>query len=883
MVHKYVSDLVHRQSSEGEQVSAIHSVDGELSYEDMWSDVRLLMSGLAAVGVRPGDRVALYLQRSAGYVCSLLAVLELGAVAVPLDPEFPTDRLEQNCRSAVPRVLLLDGLEPPPPWRGFSSYSLQDLRFTGSGSSVEPQAWRGRAGGEQPALLLFTSGTTGTPKGVLLHHAGLVNRLEWGQRQYKLDAQDRVLHKASVAFDAAIHEIFAPLVSGGTLVIAPPGLQYDSLGLVRLMQDEAITTVHFVPTMLRYMLEEDEFAHCTDLRRVFCGGEALDMAVVRRFKDLVPAAIFNQYGPTEASVSVTFWDCKEEFDGDVGLLGRPIDGIDLYVLDENKLPTERGVVGELWIGGIGVGLGYLDHEMTVERFLPDPFRGTGRLYRTGDLVLLRDDERLEFRGRIDDQVKVRGVRVEPAEVAAVLRTHPWVRDAAVTPFKDVQGETTLVAYVVAKREFSPVLNGLQRVALPNGLVVATPSADEALFLYRQIFEQDEYARGGLHVQDGDVVVDVGANVGLFTLWATSQAQGVRAVAIEPNPDVLPSLRLNLTEHQVLGSLVEVAVGKTAGTAELTSFPGLTYLSGIGSRRAADAASLVMSNHRHIASSAGADYSTVEREALLQDTQKRLASTTHNVPVRTLGDIFDELQVTNVGLLKINTEGAELDVLRGLRPEQLARVRQVAMEVERASTTLPEVTATLRAADFSVQAVPDWNLGEDADVAYVYAIRAAGQPSRRDNIAAGIGAGQRGLLTAKVLRAHAAGHLPPAMQPSRVLFLEELPRLPNGKVALRHLPQPNHSPASTEALTGTDVTEQLREAWRSTLSVDRVEDDDDFLSMGGHSLLALRVTARARALTQTSVATSECLNGATFAEWVSLVLDGRPPPVTGAPV
>jgi amino acid adenylation domain-containing protein/FkbM family methyltransferase len=844
------------------------STDGELSYGALWAAVDRTAARLSGAGVAAGDHVGLYFLRSADYVTSLLATLSIGAVAVPLDPEYPADRIEQIIAAADPRVVLrgrdcrhsdesdrperwldVTGPQPTPPVRDHAPPWVEDAA-------------------QRAALILFTSGSTGLPKGVVLQHGGVANRLLWGHEQYRIDVSDRVLHKASIAFDASLHEIFAPLIAGGTLVIAPPGLQFDSRALVDLIDRADITTAHFVPSMLRYVLDEPELEYCTRLRRLYCGGEALDMSMVRRLRDRLPACdVFNQYGPTETSVSVLFWDASEPYDGDIAPIGWPISGAELHILTDGMAHVADGETGELWIGGIPVGGGYLDEEQTRERFVPDPFGAAGgRLYRTGDLVQRASAGYLEFRGRVDDQVKVRGVRVEPGEVGAALRRHAMVHDATVVAVPDDTSGNRLVAYVAAKRPHSPVVDGLPRMSLPDGLGLVAPSPDEALFLHRQIFELDEYSRFGVQLEDGAVVVDVGANIGLFSLWAHRQASGVRLVSVEPNPDVLLYLRTNLELNGVDAQVVPMAVTRHVGTAELTSFPQLTYLSGLGSREEA-AAALVHSHYRSTGDG-NADVTDEERLALLRGAEGRLTARFHVVATTDLSTLFESAGVTRVDLLKINTEGAELDVLRGLRRDQWSMVRQVCLEVERSSVVGPEIRALLRDIGFVVNEVGDWSVGEEADVSYVYATRRL-RPAPAGSVpAAPVPAAQQ-VLTVRAIRDHVARLLPPAMCPDQVIFLENLPRLPNGKVSRHDLPPvPTRAAPSPDA--GVTWEEQLREIWRETLGVDSIHDDDDFIALGGHSLKALRISARLRDLAAVEVSPHSCLRSATFGEWAASV-------------
>ncbi|MER5873081.1 non-ribosomal peptide synthetase, partial [Streptomyces sp. NPDC002044] len=440
-------------------VPALISQDGEIGYAELWRRIAAAEEILAGRGIRAGDPVGLYFHRSADYVVALLAAFSLGAVAVPLDPEYPAERIDWMLAQARPRLVLRGRDTGHHPDEERSPGRWTTLRTRGAcapAASEGPvrtarEARTGPDGGD-PAMILFTSGSTGRPKGVRLHHAGLVNRISWGRRQYAFHSGDRVLHKASVSFDASLHEIFAPLTVGGTLVIAPPGLQYDSLGLARLMQDARITAAHFVPSVLRYLLAEPELADCLDLRLLFCGGEALGTDLVRAFRRILPECLlFNQYGPTETSVNVSYWDAREGHDGPVAPIGRPVDGAELHVLAADLTPVPAGETGELWVGGVPVAHGYLDPARTAERFLPDPGVPPGSrrtLYRTGDLVRLHPAGYLEYHGRTDDQVKIRGVRVEPGEVAAALARHDGVLDALVVADPGPDSEPRLLAYVV---------------------------------------------------------------------------------------------------------------------------------------------------------------------------------------------------------------------------------------------------------------------------------------------------------------------------------------------------------------------------------------------------------------------------------------------------
>jgi amino acid adenylation domain-containing protein/FkbM family methyltransferase len=886
----YVDKLIFRPNGDEGARSAVISSDGTLSYDDLWDQIYAIQSALELSGVGAGDRVVLYLGRSADYVASLIAIFRLRAVAVPIDPEFPESRIESMLQIVGYRLIVHAGSTTPTLNSQESARCLNISEIPSYGyplplrdHSNQMVSGSGEGDASQtPALILFTSGTTGVPKAVVLHHAGVSNRINWGNDQYEIDCTDRVIHKASIAFDAALHEILAPLAVGATLVIAPPGVQYDSLAIIRLIQETSATTVHFIPSVLRYVVDEDEFADCTTIRRIFCGGEALDMALVRQVQRILPCRLYNQYGPTETSISVTFWDCSREYSGTIAPLGNPIRGAECYVLDPNMGLTPAGEAGELWIGGVGVSLGYLNDDCSAQesRFRPDPFVPGKRIYRTGDLVKYSESGNLEFLGRMDEQLKIRGFRIEPADVASSLREHPMVQDVTVVGIKESQGADRLVAYIAAKRRHSPVVDGHQRIELPNSIAVTTPTPDEALFLYKQIFEQGEYARFGFELPPNAVVIDVGANIGLFSLWIQSQSRDCYVVAVEPNPDVLPYLRLNLELNEIDSDICPVAVGEKPGTVDFTSFPQLTYLSGLGDR--AGAAAELLDAHFsgfEVVPDGGPSPdgpSPDENRAMLRATQMRLESNRHSVAVSSLSDLVDQKRLSRIDLLKVNTEGSELAVLRSLRSHHWRLVRRVCAEVESQSQTIPVIEALLVSAGFEVQKARDWNLPDTADISYVYAVRpefktkSYAVPSQ-DLKEAPLPA----LLTTKGLRAHLRGRLPGPMHPDQFVFIEHLPRLPNGKISRQDLPLPVARTAETGPQKSEYIARQgiLREIWRRHLTVDAVNDDDNFIALGGHSLTAMRISAAIRKETGIELSPSFCLNAANFEEWLRILESG----------
>ncbi|HEX3643352.1 MAG TPA: amino acid adenylation domain-containing protein, partial [Ktedonobacteraceae bacterium] len=318
---------------------------------------------------------------------------------------------------------------------------------------------------ENIAYVIYTSGSTGQPKGAMNLHRAACNHLLWLCRQFAINEQDHVLQKTPFSFDASIWEFFVPLVSGARLVLAQPEGQRDSSYLVEVIAREGVTIVQFVPSMLQIFLEEPAVEQCTSLRHVMSGGETLSYELQERFFARSRAAFHNLYGPTEASIDVTHWECERRSKQRIVPIGRPISNIQTYVLDERMRVVPIGVLGELYIGGIGIARGYYRRpELTAEHFVPHPWSQEpgARLYQTGDLVRYRSDGAIEFVGRIDQQVKIRGYRIELGEIEAVLTSHLGIREAVVLIREDALGDKRLVAYVVEEGSKALAVADLRR-------------------------------------------------------------------------------------------------------------------------------------------------------------------------------------------------------------------------------------------------------------------------------------------------------------------------------------------------------------------------------------------------------------------------------------
>ncbi|MDP9897765.1 amino acid adenylation domain-containing protein, partial [Variovorax boronicumulans] len=394
--------------------------DRRLSYGELNARANQLAHHLIAQGVGPDVRVGVCLERSFDLVIALLGVLKAGGAFVPLDPDYPADRLAFMLEDSALPVVVSHHQLPLPPHRATQLQLDAHEAFIARCSAHNPTR---SATPRHAAYVIYTSGSTGMPKGVIVSHAAACNNILWFSRTVGLGVSDRLLQKTSISFDAAFHEFFSPLTSGATVVLALPGGQADTDYLVRTIQQQRISLVSLVPTLLRALTTEPSFAQCESLRYLIVGGEALDVELVGKVRDRLPAvAIGNFYGPTEAACNSTHHLIGNVTDYvDTIPIGRPISNARCYVLDHNRQLVPAGMPGELYIGGAGLARGYLNRpELDTEYFVPDPFQAGERMYRTGDLARWRPDGVLDFLGRADQQVKIRGFRIELGEIEAAL-------------------------------------------------------------------------------------------------------------------------------------------------------------------------------------------------------------------------------------------------------------------------------------------------------------------------------------------------------------------------------------------------------------------------------------------------------------------------------
>ncbi|MGW2748299.1 amino acid adenylation domain-containing protein [Streptomyces sp. NPDC001450] len=836
-----------------------------LTYRELNARANRLARHLRGLGIGPEVPVALRLDRTEQLVIAVLAVLKAGGTYVPIDPASPAARTALVLRDSAPRLLLTDvpwdpdPAAPPVPvvdvradadrWSGLPA---EDLPDTG----VRP---------DHGAYVIYTSGSTGTPKGVTVEHRSVVRLFTTTREYFGFGAQDvwALLH--SFAFDFSVWEMWGALLHGGALVVVPQDVARSPKDLYQLLCASRVTVLNQTPTAFHQLIAaqgEDGAEHA--VRVVVFGGEALNPTLLKPWLRRAvnrDTRLVNMYGITETTVHTTYHPLTgTDPDRAVSPVGRRLPDLRTYVLDRYLRPVPAGVVGELYVGGAGVARGYLNRPgLSAQRFLADPFAAEpgARMYRSGDLVRRLPDDTLTYLGRNDDQVKVRGFRIELGEIEARLTEHPAVQDARVVVRDHGDSDKRLAAYLVPAADHAPAVRALLRLErtegearppvreLPNGMAVFHHNPSETDFVYDEIFTREEYLRGGITIDNGDTIVDVGANIGLFTLFASSRNPDGRLYAFEPLPPLHDSLRRNVELHGLGARLFDCGLGAEAHEETFTFYPHNT----VNSTRAAtapQARDLVRAYLRNKAKPADDTRPGPGAQDMIDEiVESRLESRSFTCRVRTFSEIIEEEGMDRIDLMKIDVEGAEHEVLKGIRPEHWPRIRQLAIELHDVDGRLAEVEALLKGHGFEVVCEQGGSLLHDTVLYNVYARRDDGRRADPGPGAAPAPAPRRWSgPTALVddVRERLRDALPHYMLPSAYTLLEALPLNQNGKLDRDALPEPVIGRAdSTPPRTRTE--QELCALIADVLHISQVGIGDNFFDLGGDSLLASGLTGR----------------------------------------
>lgn len=519
-----VHELVAMQATATPDAVALEAAGRQLTYRELVQAADRLARTLVAAGVGPETIVALCLDRSLDMIVGILAVWMAGGAYTPLDPLQPASRLEFVMQDAKPVLILAGQAQRELVARLGGPVIFADGELA---LRADPGEFRSGVTPDNLAYVIYTSGSTGIPKGVMVEHRALSLHLQWLREEFPLQPTDCGIFKYSYNFDVSLVEILCPLLAGARVVVPDPDTAGDANRLARFIRERGVTVLDVVPSMLNALLDAPGFASTRSLRMIFCGGEPMPGELLDRLRDRMDVEFSNMYGPTETTITASYWRSNGKRDTERVPIGRPVGHTSAYVLDHYMNPLPPLVPGELYLGGECLARGYLARaELTRERFIRHPFlrEGLDRVYRTGDKCRFLTDGNIDFLGRVDDQVKIRGFRIELGEVDAALRSSSLVRSCATVAREDAQNQNQLVAYVVPT----------------SGAVELWPSVGE-YFIYDELLYEamtgdrvrtQAYRRAIEKAVRGKVAVDLGAGADLVLTRMCLEAGAARVYAIE---------------------------------------------------------------------------------------------------------------------------------------------------------------------------------------------------------------------------------------------------------------------------------------------------------------------------------------------------------------
>jgi len=882
-------------SSFGKECAVIHE-EVRWTFDQLNSFANQLGQVLADNGLTQPQFAGVYLERSPELIACLLGIIKSGGVYVPLDTNNPSERVEAMIAESELQVLitnttLVDGLSlpentkvllldtPSAQWkkkakaRGIAYHDIKDIKKASTGNLAntnEMDSW---------AYMLFTSGSTGKPKGAITRHDGALNHLLAEYTALELKDGFRFLQSAGIGSDISVWQMLGPILKGGAAVIVDKFDLLDYENLIQILEKEQLSLIEFVPAyiwgLVEYIQElpiEDRPAFA-DLKWIMMVGEAVPVKLVNSWRSLFPhVRVLNGYGPCEASDDIAQYEIKETLDERLLRvpIGRPLQNMNIFILDSNTNLCPIGVPGELCVSGIGVGAGYWKlPQKTAERFISNPFPETlgTTLYKTGDLAKWRHDGQLEFLGRIDRQVKIRGHRVELGEIESFIRKHPVVTDCHVMVAKGEKEAGTLATFMVADE--SKIIDNQQvlsaqtlqllqeqisnhKEALPdteqwlctldNGLQLFHRNKSETLFAYNEIFEENAYLRHGITLEPGSVVFDLGANIGVFSAFIAFHFPNSTIYAFEPLPPTFESMHANSILFSPFSSIKAYCAGISNKRQQVTftHYPENTMLSGRYGDLSADKAYVRNVLERQLGN---------ETNMVNQDidylVDKAMDAETYDCELVSLSEIIAENGVEKIDLLKIDVERSELDVLAGIKPADWPKIRQIVIEVHDDGESLDKVIAIMEAQNFKYY-IEQETLLVGTDLYNIYASRDEIEPETAQVIPKLVGTQN----LEEEIRQLCTEALPDYMNPDRYHFLESIPLNLSDKVDEKALQQIHASSSENVASKDqrytaptTEAEILLSEIWMDLLNLPRVGITDDFFEIGGHSLKATQLVAR----------------------------------------
>ncbi len=859
-----IMDLFAQTVAEMPEAEAFVATDRSYSFAEL-ADAAARLAAELGRRFQPKDRILIFADRSFDAAAAMFGLLRAGMTCVPILKDFPDDRI-RHIRTVAKAAGAV--CEPSERARAEAILDVPVLPVLGH----PPSSDRPHPGsGEDEAYILFTSGSTGEPKGVVVAQHSVVNLLRALKERIftPAEGQLRLSVNAPLAFDASMKQFFQAAL-GRTLVPVPADVRADPEALIDFVADRRLWALDVTPTILKAMIAAGFGSRPEMLpKAILVGGEAMDQALWDEVRQWTSCDVWNVYGPTEATVNTLVARVK---DFARPTLGYPLNGVSVACIDPDGFELPVGADGELQIGGAGVAIGYIGASADENAKFSTAANGA-RCYDSGDFVRRLPDGSFEFLGRRDDQVKVAGQRLELGEIEACIKRLPGVRNAAVLIDKSVEGDPRIVAGVVVDRlpSFTEAKDELV-VEVPTGHRISSINVNETTYQFKEIFEDRIYVDEDIVYPEDAVVVDVGANIGLFSLFVSTYIPKAKVYAFEPLTPIRRRLELNIGRYASNVSIFPYGLSDTEREESFTYYPGYSMMSSQQAYADASGERNVIKSYLTKAAESGDQSAALLVDNLDEVLEGRFDAEYHPCRLRRLSDVIDEAGIERIDVLKIDVQRAELDVLRGIEPRHFGMINAISMELHDDPDGMTggrraEITALLEQAGFVVKAQQDpflvgtdrWNL-----IAFREGAR-GGTQVRTVRFPKGTTVPRREITEATVLSALRTT-LPAYMLPRTMKFLSDLPRTPQGKLDKRRLLQLIDAQDTGDTMTSTLVktetetaapraepkpdtaaqAETLLTIRREVLRKPDLTVNEDFFNNGGDSIRAILMQSKARA-------------------------------------
>jgi amino acid adenylation domain-containing protein/FkbM family methyltransferase len=827
---------------------AISNDENEITFSELDSKSNQFANYLKTLGINSGDNVALYMSHSIDLIICILGILKSRCAYVPIHPSTPTERICFYINQTNSKFVLFDTKTPE-----VKVQKLINTREFFNESHEYSCQWSLTNISSDLAYIIFTSGSTGQPKGVMVRHDNLVNLFSQTHRMFKFDENDNWLLFHSYSFDFSVWEIFGSLLNGCKLIIPDEISIKSPEHLYNLIINRNITVLNQTPSAFSVFATQaikNAYKCKLPLKYVIFGGEAINPHTILNWLKHYPThqtKLVNMYGITEGSIHITCQpiDVETLYKYNLGTpIGKPLPGNNIILLDNHQLEVPPGFIGAMYICGKSVANGYInDADRTSERFLKLEHKPNLVFYNTGDLAIKNSDNTYSYIGRNDSQVKIRGYRIEIKEVESALMDCTYIEDTAV--FVDDRNEShkTLTAFIVPSHKTArPLLEILKStdtnsfIKLPNELTVANINPSETVSLYQEIFIDQLYLKNGLHISNESIVFDVGANIGLFSIYLGLIYPNVSVYAFEPFENLCDCIEKNRSIYGLNLTVRRIGLSDTPGIKKFSYFENVTSMSTYNYDEN-EHASLIRSAINHSA-----------QDAINTIVKEKLSHEYINCHVETISQQIDRDSLTKIDLLKIDAEGAELDILMGVNNDHWHLIKQIVVEVNNTNNKLEHILQLLTSKDYHTD-YEKIDKYAGVDLYMVYATRSMQGPAitRKMPLRFSQIVSKEKIMT--LIKDHVHSRLPEYMSPTQYKLISQIPRTLNGKTDYKELGRllsnENAEIISSDSkdFDNIRVIHTVKGLWLEILGKEITSITQNFFELGGSSLLAITLANR----------------------------------------